>query len=496
MLAKLADTWLSQGALSFRIIVNGHPIAQWPVDAPPNIGLPSISTPLRVPNADIACIEVVGVEGETYLMRLEVDAMFVSSNMQLVQDVNAVSFEFVQNQDQIVTLHELAKTMRRHLDIEPLISSLTNTLLNLFKTEYLVTLMGVSDLSPIATTYPGGRLLDSKLLLELQALHKRQKTDLLNHYDHPKVKNLLFLPLDVHKPIEASFVFINKTHNEFTTEDLKLAQMVGDQIGAQFEHVQLHHEVLAKTRLEAEAQMARTVQMQLLPSKPPTVRGLDIYAQSKPASQVGGDFYVFMPNAELPTFVLGDVSGKGMPAALLMTMLRSAFKSAGRVHKNRNTLTPDILNEINKGMYEDFSSVEMFATGVVAAFDIKNRELMYSNAGHSPVIYCPHNAPPEILPANGPAMGVVDFDIAGLDSVTLNPNDLFIICTDGFNEAWNDDGEMYGYDRLLELISSKRDLSAMEIAIDLYLAIEDFSGSRQQDDDQTLIVIKGTEDGI
>ena len=97
------------------------------------------------------------------------------------------------------------------------------------------------------------------------------------------------------------------------------------------------------------------------------------------------------------------------------------------------------------------------------------------------------------MPANGPAMGVVDMDVAGHDSIKLHPDDLFIICTDGFVEVWNEDGEMYGYDRLLELVSSIRHYSAMEIAIEMYMAIEEFSGTREQDDDQTLIVTKGVD---
>ncbi|MEM9775390.1 MAG: PP2C family protein-serine/threonine phosphatase, partial [Chloroflexota bacterium] len=296
-------------------------------------------------------------------------------------------------------------------------------------------------------------------------------------------------------PFHASFVLTNKIGMNFTNSDLSLAQLIGEQVSAQFEYVQLHQELLAKAKLEAEAEMAKNVQMQLLPTKPPDIPGLDLFAQSLPASQVGGDFYVFIPEAVKPLFVLGDVSGKGMPAALLMTMLRSSFRSAARLSKNPNRLTVDVLNDANHSMYADFTSVEMFATGIVVSFDPETRELKYSNAGHSPVIYCPAEGDPEILPANGPAMGVVDMDVAGHDSITLNPDDLFIICTDGFNEAWNEDGEMFGYDRLLELISSVRHCSAMEIAVEMYMAIEKFSGRREQDDDQTLIVTKGVDHG-
>ncbi|MEM8857598.1 MAG: PP2C family protein-serine/threonine phosphatase [Chloroflexota bacterium] len=438
---------------------------------------------------------VEGVENERYQRRLTLDAGLISSSSILQTHVQAISAELVEKQDQLVSLYQLSQTMRRHLEIQPLFSSLIRTLQTLFHTETVITLVSSGGLSPIVSAYPDNSILNGDIIQMLQEMHATEDAEIMNHGVTDRIRNILFLPLHVKEPFHASFVFANKIGMNFTSSDLSLAQLIGEQVSAQFEYVQLHQELLAKAKLEAEAEMAKNVQMQLLPSKPPQIPGLDLFAQSLPASQVGGDFYVFMPDAIRPLFVLGDVSGKGMPAALLMTMLRSSFKSAARVSKHIDQLTVDVLNDVNHSMYGDFTSVEMFATGIVVSFDPETRLLSYSNAGHSPVIYCPAEGDPEILPANGPAMGVVDMEVAGKDSLTLNPDDLFIICTDGFNEAWNEEGEMYGYDRLLDLISSIRHCSAMEIAIEMYMAIENFSGRRQQDDDQTLIVTKGVDHG-
>lgn len=498
LLAQVAQTWFEIGASRFGFQSNDSIKKEWRNPQQTSNGKLDglrVSAEMKVGNDAIGEIFVTGIDSRENLARLHMDALFLSNFIQLNGDIDLISYELVQNQDQIVSLHQLSKSMRRHLEIEPLLSSLTKSLLNLFKTDYLVTLMSVEGMSPIANQYPTNNLLDVDLIQKFNTLHSIGECQIFNNFDHPNVSNLLFLPLDIRKPIRLSFIFINKLWGDFQTPDLKLAQIIGDQIGAQFEYVQMHQEVLDKTRLEAEANMARTVQMQLLPSKPPEVAGLDIYAQSKPASQVGGDFYIFIPEAALPVFILGDVSGKGMPAALLMTMLRAGFKNAARNADLSQSLTADILNDINKGMYDDFTLVEMFATGVVATFDSDTNEISYSNAGHSPVIYCPAEGEPHFLEANGPAMGVVELDIAGQSTLKFEPGDLFIICTDGFNEAWNEAGEMFGYDRLLNLVDSLKQCSAAEITAELYKAVDQFSGNRMQDDDQTIIVLKGVHDG-
>lgn len=438
---------------------------------------------------------VEGIADDYHEQRLALDAKLVSSATILQTHVQSISTELVEKQDQLISLYQLSQTMRRHLEIQPLFSSLIRTLQTLFHSETVITLVSSGGLSPIVSAYPDNSILNGEIIQMLKDMHAAGKTELINHGVTDRIRNILFLPLEVKEPFHASFVLTNKIGMNFLNSDLSLAQLIGEQVSAQFEYVQLHQELLAKAKLEAEAEMAKNVQMQLLPTKPPQIPGLDLFAQSLPASQVGGDFYVFIPEALKPLFVLGDVSGKGMPAALLMTMLRSSFRSAARISKNKETLTVDVMNDANHSMYADFTSVEMFATGIVVAFDHETRELHYSNAGHSPVIYCPAQGDPKILPANGPAMGVVDMATAGHDKIVLNPDDLFIICTDGFNEAWNEKGEMFGYDRLLDLISSVRHCSAMEIAVEMYMAIEKFSGRREQDDDQTLIVTKGVDHG-
>ena len=272
---------------------------------------------------------------------------------------------------------------------------------------------------------------------------------------------------------------------------LKLTRAIADYIGAQLENVVLHQEMLGQAKLKTELELASRIQLQLLPQHPPKISGLDLSAGTRPALQVGGDFFDFIAQPGCPfTFVVGDVSGKGMSAALLMAMSRSVIRS-----KAATTPSPTpqfVMGYSNEILYEDYTEVAMFATVFVGRFDPTTREMIYANAGHSPVIYCPSDGPAQLLEADGPAMGVLPTSLSEDQTFIFKPNDVLILATDGFNEARNTSGEMFGYPRLLQAVEDTAHLSANEIADALFEAVNDFGADCPQDDDQTLVVVKGT----
>jgi sigma-B regulation protein RsbU (phosphoserine phosphatase) len=251
--------------------------------------------------------------------------------------------------------------------------------------------------------------------------------------------------------------------------------------------------MIQQARLKTELELAAKIQFQLLPQKSPTVAGLDIAARSRPALQVGGDFYDFIAPIGWPfSFAIGDVSGKGVSAALLMAMTRTVIRSKA---SSLPTPTPEVvLGYSNEIMYDDFTEVGMFATVFVGRYDPTTRSLFYANAGHSPVVYCPADGSSILLEADGPAMGVLPLSLSENHKIHFQPDDLLVITTDGFNEASNPAGEMFGMTRLLQLIDSVASKSASEISAAIFKAVQNFSASRPQDDDQTLVVIKGVPD--
>lgn len=251
----------------------------------------------------------------------------------------------------------------------------------------------------------------------------------------------------------------------------------------------LYQESVNHTHIEAEMELARRVQLRLLPKSPPDVDGLDIGADSCPAWQVGGDFFDFIYRPGRPfIFAVGDVTGKGLSAALLMSMTRTVVRSAA---KFTTVLTPKaVMNRSNVDLYDDFTEVGMFATAFIGQYQPQADELSYANAGHSPVIYCPAGGPATLLQADGTAMGVLPFGSWENHALPFRPGDLLVVATDGFSEARDQTGDMFGYDRLLRLIEAVADRSAQKISEQIYDSVRDFAYGQPQDDDQTIVVIK------
>jgi sigma-B regulation protein RsbU (phosphoserine phosphatase) len=236
--------------------------------------------------------------------------------------------------------------------------------------------------------------------------------------------------------------------------------------------------------------MAATIQNQLLPQKIPEVAGLGVYGKLSQARQVGGDFYIFGgQSGQGLIFAVGDVSGKGISSALMMAITRTVL------HSHANTLPPleagEILTFANTDLYDDYTQVTMFATVFVGCYDPESRYLQFSNGGHSPVIYCPAGGKAQLLKAEDLPLGIFKDHIYKNQDITINPGDVLIVATDGFNEARNSDGDMFGLERLLSLAERNVSRSAQTIAEVMFARIHAFSAGHPQDDDATIVVIKG-----
>jgi sigma-B regulation protein RsbU (phosphoserine phosphatase) len=286
--------------------------------------------------------------------------------------------------------------------------------------------------------------------------------------------------------------FLGLAHQDglFSAPEIKLSQALADQTSAQLENVLLQQIRLAKTRTQTEMDLARSVQLRLLPQHLPQIDSLDIFGASYPALQVGGDFYdAILTNPGHLSFAVGDVSGKGMPSALLMAMTRIVTRNLARLMDN---LRPaELLARTNAELYSDFTEVNMFVTLFVGRYESHSHLLEYANAGHSPVILCQQHHSAVLLEADGPPVGVLPTSLATNQHLVLHPDDILVVATDGFAEAINMAGERFGYERLCHLIEVYRSASAQTIAERLLLAVSEFSQGVAQEDDQTLIVIKG-----
>ncbi len=242
-------------------------------------------------------------------------------------------------------------------------------------------------------------------------------------------------------------------------------------------------------RLENEISIAREVQDQLFPRGFPKVEGLEIEAICKAARSVSGDYYDFIQlDATHVAIALGDISGKGISAALLMASLQAALRSQLLTPGSEQLSTAELVGRLNKHLVRN-TGEDRFATFLVAIYEMETRKLRYTNAGHLPG-FCLWDGKAIHLDVGGMVLGIVDDYPFQEGVVEVPPNAVFIAYSDGLVEPENAYGEEFGVSRLEAAAQRVRLAEPKKIAEALMTSAEEWSGSPEQADDMTVIVAK------
>lgn len=272
----------------------------------------------------------------------------------------------------------------------------------------------------------------------------------------------------------------------YSAEDYSLLGILSNQMVTALINARLYVESLERVRLQEEVSMARQIQVDLLPSSPPTIDCLSIGVHAVPSRTVGGDFYDFITTAENHLgIVIADASGKGMPAALMIAQIQAIIRS----EINNGSSIDRMLVNMNRQIL-NFSSPEKYVTLFYGQFDPQSRKLYYANAGHNYPILARADGSIELLETGGPIIGALpDMEYRSTE-ITLDPNDILFLFTDGLSEARNEKEEEYGEERLIELIKNNRTAEAQDL-IDLVLRdVHSHDPSYPPRDDTTIIVLK------
>lgn len=243
-----------------------------------------------------------------------------------------------------------------------------------------------------------------------------------------------------------------------------------------------------KERYSREMEIARSIQTSFLPEKMPEIPGFDLSAVMIPAMEVGGDFYDIVPlrDGRRWMFVIADVSGKGVSAALYMAMSRTLIRTG---LENSHDV-PRVFSTVNDQLCKDAQS-GMFVTMFAAALDPEERTLTCINAGHNPpLLIRGADGKAEFLPVHGIALGVVPDMDKSADQIHLKPGDLFIMYTDGVTEAFDETYASFGEERLVRIAQEARHLPADQVRERIIDEIRGFAGGAPQSDDITLVIIR------
>lgn len=274
--------------------------------------------------------------------------------------------------------------------------------------------------------------------------------------------------------------------NAYGKDDLEILLLLSSQVAIIIEKVMLHEQLIEKQRLQTQLEIARQVQLQLLPARDPELEGFDISAYNFPTEEVSGDYYDWVRIYDDQIgIVIADVSGKGVPAALLMAFLRASLRAATHIG-----YAPHIsMSKVNYLLWESIER-NQFVTGFYGILDATNRTLAYSNAGHNPPFLIDVDGKAHFEERGGVPLGMFRDTRYYEYYATIDSGQLLVLYTDGVTEAMNAAGEEYGRDRLVDAARRSRHLSAREMIDFIHHEVIEWTEGLGATDDVTFFIVK------
>jgi sigma-B regulation protein RsbU (phosphoserine phosphatase) len=307
------------------------------------------------------------------------------------------------------------------------------------------------------------------------------------------VETLMACPLQARGELLGVIVLLNRRAEgeTFSQSDLSLLTALADQAAIAVDLATLYRELAEKERLEQELGLARSLQQMLLPRSFPPIAGVQIAAYSEPALEVGGDYYdIFEVDEDHVGIAVADVSGKGIPGAMVMATVRSTLRAEARNDRSPRA----VLERLNARLRAD-TSANVFVTMTYGVLQRSRLRLRFARAGHEPLIVCGADASeqPRLYSPNGIALGLVDdvmFRVTEEGELQLHDQEVIVLYTDGVVEAMNKAHEEYGAERFLETLRGHASRSPEEIVEAVNADLRRFTRGIEQHDDITLVVLK------
>lgn len=300
-------------------------------------------------------------------------------------------------------------------------------------------------------------------------------------------QSLLCVPLLVkNRMIAILAVFNKKAATEFSEDDKRLLSIIAAQSAQILENARLYAQEKDLLRMQEELRFAAKIQNDLLPKNFPRLSGYDIAGKSIPAQAIGGDYFDFIP-IEGPRVgvCLGDVTGKGLPAALLMSNVQATLRGQTLVSQSPR----ECIVRSNRLLYQS-TSPEKFITLFYGILDSQSHSLWFSNAGHDNPYVISNNGEIRRLKTGGTVLSVMEEFPYEDEKIDLAPGDVVVIYSDGITEAMNAKDELYGEERLVEVLQKSKDLPAGELIDAVVAAARSHAAGHPQSDDMTIVVVK------
>jgi sigma-B regulation protein RsbU (phosphoserine phosphatase) len=305
-------------------------------------------------------------------------------------------------------------------------------------------------------------------------------------------RNMICVPLNNNQGKTIGVLQAINIKEDFLNEEmLGLFQTLANQAATALENVHVKQQQLAAELVNKELEVATEIQARFFPQQTPNLEGYEVAGCSIPAKDVGGDYYDFIPNPEpcQHGFVVADVTGKGVPASLLMATMRATLRA--NIQNNPNDIV-QALRQVNGDIYRD-SPVDKFITSIYCNLDYESHELSYVNSGHNPpYIVRANDNRIEELDQGGVMLGIMEEIDLPKATLSIDKGDILMLFSDGVTEATNPSGELFSEERFERWLLDHNQLSAEEMKDALLKTLRDYADGSPQSDDITFIIVKRT----
>lgn len=389
-------------------------------------------------------------------------------------------------------INSLSRTVLSIMDIDKIISTILDA--------YFV-LTGAKRIS--LYLWENGKLINKRIkgdiIFKGELSYPKEILEKFTNKDFKKIYNemakgfslsederIIASPLTV-KGKELGVIFIIEDNSKLIKSDEETISALTIQVAIAINNAQIYADLLIKERISQELEVASKIQKRILPKKIKHVLGLDIATFFEPAKEIGGDYYDYsILNDKYFSITIADVSGKGVPAAFLMALGRAVLKTL----ELQGEEPCWNIRRLNKLIYSDITE-DMFITMMHTKYNSETKKLTYSNAGHNPlVVFNSQKGIIETHTVKGVAIGFLDDYNFKQGELEINIGDVVVFYTDGITEAENSNKELFGIERLKDVIEKNHLLSSEEIKLKILESVNLFKGECEQNDDITLVVIK------
>jgi len=303
------------------------------------------------------------------------------------------------------------------------------------------------------------------------------------------VETMLATPLVViEENTRAVLGLVNKFNHNFTAGDAKLLAALAQQVTTIINNHITHRKLVVEERISRELEIAAEIQESFLPVKLPQMGGLSMAVSSVPASEVGGDFYDFVTLDDRHLVVMiGDVSGKGIPAAMLTSVTRTML----RVEAMRGEPPHKIIQQANNVLYQELSRTDSFVTVFVASIDTFEGRITYASAGHTPaLLWRSADRSVEMLKATSLPVGIFNLQDNRSRTINLDPGDTLVLYTDGITEAQSPNHDFFGLNRLKYIVKSRGTEPPEQLQQFIQSEVSNFRRHAAWGDDATMLILK------